>query len=47
MSKESAKILMADDSAFMRSVLKNILENNGYKNLGAQRMRAGHTAKDL
>lgn len=32
MSKETAKILMADDSAFMRNVLKNILENNGYKN---------------
>ena len=26
------KILVADDSAFMRNVLKNILENNGCKN---------------
>lgn len=32
MSKETVKILIADDSAFMRNVLKNILENNGFKN---------------
>jgi two-component system chemotaxis response regulator CheY len=30
MDLQSKKILMADDSAFMRNVLKNILENAGF-----------------
>ncbi|MEI7741648.1 MAG: response regulator [bacterium] len=30
--KKDAKILIVDDSAFMRSVLKNILTNAGYTN---------------
>jgi two-component system chemotaxis response regulator CheY len=32
MEKKEAKILIVDDSAFMRTVLKNILENFGYSN---------------
>lgn len=32
MDKKDQKILMADDSAFMRNVLKNILQNDGYAN---------------
>lgn len=32
MENKNAKILIVDDSAFMRSVLKNILENIGYHN---------------
>jgi two-component system chemotaxis response regulator CheY len=32
METKNQKILMVDDSAFMRTVLKNILENVGYVN---------------
>lgn len=32
MDKKNVKILLADDSAFMRNVLKNILQNEGYEN---------------
>jgi two-component system chemotaxis response regulator CheY len=32
MSSQEVKILLTDDSVFMRNVLKNILENAGYKN---------------
>ena len=32
MEKNNQKILIVDDSAFMRTVLKNILENIGYHN---------------
>ncbi|PLX28372.1 two-component system response regulator [Candidatus Parcubacteria bacterium] len=33
MSNKDAHILLVDDSAFMRNVLKNILEKEGYKNV--------------
>lgn len=32
MDKKNIKILLADDSAFMRNVLKNILQNDGFGN---------------
>jgi two-component system, chemotaxis family, chemotaxis protein CheY len=31
MDKKDLKVLLVDDSAFMRNVLKNILENDGFK----------------
>ena len=43
MDKKDLKVLLVDDSAFMRNVLKNILENERFEEKGGQGLRARRT----